>query len=173
MKSLCQCFRKCIFLDETGQIFSLFRSRKLVTAPGEREMTLGQVVNIHRVTQGTKRYEAKVIEICKLRKFAVLESNEDLHPIAPEVLMPYLGQPFVVAYFESGDEEPKFELGVVTSVEDDVHFVGCIKTKKKIMKASGLFCGNSYDIIGVCVRLLQDEGNESYTVYFAPAGDFF
>ena len=114
-----------------------------------------------------------MIEICKLRNFAVLESNEDLHPIASEVLMPYLGQPFVVAYFESGDDEPKFEQGIVTSVEDDVHFIGFIKTKNNIMKGSGLFCGSLYDIIGVCLRLLHEEGKESYTVYFAPAGDFF
>ena len=98
MRYLYQSFRRCMYQDETSQIFSLFRSNRLVTALGDREMTFDQVVRVHRVVEESKSYEAKVIQIWKVGKFAILESNEDMYPIAPGVLMPYLGQRFAIAY---------------------------------------------------------------------------
>jgi hypothetical protein len=173
---LYQSFRRCIYQDEIGQIFSLYRSNKLVTALGDREMTLGQVVRVHRVVDESKCFETKVVQIWKVGKFAILESNEDMYPIAPGVLMPYLGQRFAVAYLAEGDSEPKFEMGVVTSVEDDVHLVGSIMTKNQILNGGGLFSDQTYDIIGICNHLSQDTNgdgdHESYTVHFTPAGDF-
>jgi hypothetical protein len=82
-----------------------------------------------------------------------------------------LGQRFALAYLEPGDSEPKFEMGVVTSVDDDVYFVGSIMSKNLILFGGGLFSDESYDIIGICSRLTQCDGG--YTVHFTPAGDFF
>jgi hypothetical protein len=171
MRYLYQSFRRCMYQDETGQIFSLFRSNKLVTALGDREMTLGQVVRVHRVVEESKSYEAKVVQIWKVGKFAILESNDDMYPIAPEVQLPFLGQHFALAYLAQGVSEPKFEMGIVTSGEDDDHFVGTIMTKNRILNGGGLFNDQSYDIIGICNRLSQCDGG--YSVHFTPAGEFF
>ena len=175
-RELYESFRRSMFCDDAGRIYNLIRSNKLVTVLGG--MTVGQVVRVHRVKE-TESHEVAVIEIGGFRNVALLESKCDLYWIAPAVQIPYLGEPFSIAYLEPGEEEPKFEPGVVTSVRvEDHQFRGSVKSKNRILPGGPLFDADAYEIIGMCVRCVKDEevgegGVESWTVYFSPSGDFF
>ena len=112
VRALYESFRRSMFCDENGKIFNLIRPNKLVTVLGE--MKLGEVVRVHRVNE-TECHEVKVIEIGGFRNVALLESSYDLYWIAPAVQIPYLGEPFSIAYLEPGEEEPKFECNFSSS----------------------------------------------------------
>ena len=135
--------RCCVFRDDTGQIYTLFDTRKLVTALGKRKVELGDVVRVRKVSERAEGYDTKIFEICKFPEIIILECDEDLYPIPPSVELPYLGQPFVLAYFDQ--DELKFELGEVTSVKcDEKHYVGSIKSQRDIPNGGGLFGDRSY-----------------------------
>ena len=170
------------FLCEQKTMFTLFRSKKVVTFAHNRDLKMNDTIPIRRsIPTGKDDFIVRVIQINKVFDYIILEADEPMFVSEPALHLPQVGHCNIV--YGGGDEwsiQRVDLLEYVQSKEGSVFWKGVSSQRPSSSpEGGGCYSTDSPDLWGICVGyrqlLSKADGSDSdlYEFSFSFAGMFF